>query len=79
MEEPPDQYRCRDDEQAEDLISTEGAPLEFAPFVFGDLLVVRLDAAFNHVGAMPGTTDQYRWIAMSRSEHLAEEFRRSLT
>ena len=66
MEEPPEQYRCRDDEHAEDLIAAEGAPLDLAPFVFGDLLVVRLDAAFDHVCAAFGTTDQYRWITIAQ-------------
>jgi hypothetical protein len=50
MEEPPDEYRGRDDEQPERLIAAKGAALDFTPFLFGDLLRVRLDAAFNHVG-----------------------------
>jgi len=49
MKEPPDQYRRRDDEQSENLIAPKGAPLDLAPFVFGNLLTVRLDAAFNHL------------------------------
>jgi len=49
MKEPPDQYRRRDDEQSEDLIAAKGAALNFAPLVLGDLLTVRLDAAFNHL------------------------------
>jgi hypothetical protein len=49
VEEPQDQYCSRDDEHAEDLIASKCAPLDFSPFVFGDVLIVRLDAAFNHV------------------------------
>ena len=49
MEEPPDQYRSCNDQHAEDLIASKCASLDFSPFVFGDLLIVRLDAAFNHV------------------------------
>ena len=68
MEEPPDQYRCGDDQHAEDLVAAKGAPLDLAPFVFGDLLVVRLDAAFDHVCAASVTIDQYRWIATAYLE-----------
>lgn len=57
VEEPPDQYRCSDDEHAEDLVAAEGAPLDLAPFVFGDLLIMRLDAAFDHSAQRWVTTD----------------------
>ena len=40
--------RRGDDQQAEDLVAPEGAPLFGAPLVFGDLLLIRLDAAFDH-------------------------------
>jgi len=62
MEEPPHQYHRRNDEHAEDLVAAKGTPLKFASLVFGDLLIVRLDAAFNHECAAWMTTEQYRWV-----------------
>jgi hypothetical protein len=49
VEEPPDEDCCRDDDQPECLIAAKCSALDFAPLLFGDLLRVRLDAAFNHV------------------------------
>ena len=48
MEESPDDDSGRDDEQAKDLIAAEGATLFLAALLFGNLLSVRLDAAFDH-------------------------------
>lgn len=48
MEEPPDQYRRCNDQQPEHLVAPERPPLHPPPFVLGDLLLMRLDAAFNH-------------------------------
>jgi hypothetical protein len=77
MEEPPDQYRRGNHQQSEHLIATECATLKLAALEFGELLIVRLDAAFNHSlgrsdpgGQAPGTTHQYRfsfdWIGSLR-------------
>ena len=48
MKEPPHQYRRRDDEHAEDLVAAKRMSLDLPPFLLGDLLLMRLDAAFNH-------------------------------
>ena len=48
MEKPPDKNCRGNDEQSERLVTPERTPLHLAPFVFGYLLIVRLDAAFNH-------------------------------
>ena len=48
MEEPEHQDRRSEDEQAECLVAPEGAALFFTPVFFGELLLVRLDAGFNH-------------------------------
>lgn len=48
MEEPPHQNRRRNHEQPERLIAPERAALRLAAFFFGNLLLVRLDPAFDH-------------------------------
>jgi len=48
VEEPPGEDCCSDDEQAEGLVAAEGPALEVAALGFGQLLVVGLDAAFDH-------------------------------
>ena len=48
MEEPPDQYRRRNNQQPKHLVAPKRTPLNIAPLVFGNLLLVRLDPAFNH-------------------------------
>jgi len=48
VEEPPDAGGRSEDEQADDLIAPVDAPLPVAPLLLGDLLLVRLDAGFNH-------------------------------
>src|SRR6185312_12492482 len=47
--QPPSAYRCGQNKQAEDLISSIDAPLFFAPLLLGNLLLMRLDAAFDHL------------------------------
>ncbi len=54
MEEPPGEDRGGDDEQAECLIATECTSLFVAALVFGQLLLERLDAAFDHACALFG-------------------------
>jgi len=54
MKEPPDEDGCGDDEQAEGLIAAEEAALFGAALVFGQLLLVGLDAAFDHACALFG-------------------------
>ena len=48
VEEPPDEDRRSDDEQAEGLIAAKEAALLGAALIFGELFGVRLDAAFDH-------------------------------
>jgi hypothetical protein len=48
VEQPPDEDDTCNDDQAERLIPAKRPALHFSPFVFGDLLIVRLDAGFNH-------------------------------
>jgi len=48
VEEPPDEDGGSDDEKAEGLIAAEEAALCLSPFVFGELLIVRFNAAFDH-------------------------------
>lgn len=46
-----------DDEQAEGRVAAKGAELGLTPLFFGELLGVRLDAAFDHcVCAVQGST-----------------------
>ncbi len=49
MEEPPNKDHRRNNKQAEGLVAMECAPLFFAPLLLGHLLLIRLDAAFNHL------------------------------
>ena len=51
MEESPDDDSSREDEHAKDLIAAEGATLFRAALLFGNLLSVRLDTAFDHAGS----------------------------
>jgi hypothetical protein len=46
--QPPGAYRCGQNKQAEDLISSIDTPLFFAPLLLGNLLLMRLDAGFDH-------------------------------
>jgi hypothetical protein len=70
VEEPPHEDGGGDDEQAEGLIAAEEAALFGAALVFGQLLLVRLDAAFDHAlcslrrmrRAHRFTTHQYRGL-----------------
>jgi len=48
MEEPPNHDYPRYDQQTEHLIAPVEPPLLGAPGIFGDLLEVRFDAAFDH-------------------------------
>jgi len=54
MEEPPDEDDRRNDEQAEGLVATEESALFSAALVFGQLLLIGLDAAFDHACALFG-------------------------
>jgi hypothetical protein len=58
VEGRPDEDCVRDDEKAEDLIAAKGSPLLAAPLVFGQLLLIRLDAAFNHACALFSGCDE---------------------
>ena len=53
VEEPPDENHHSDDEEAEGLIAPKGSQLFDAPLFFGELFLIRLDAAFNHGGLAP--------------------------
>lgn len=53
MKKPPHQYGRRYDEHPEDLITPKCTPLNLAPLLLGNLLIVRLDAAFNHECTAP--------------------------
>jgi hypothetical protein len=57
VEEPPDEDRRRNDEQAEGLVAAEKAALVGAALVFGQLLQVWLDTAFDHACALFGGCD----------------------
>jgi hypothetical protein len=71
MKEPPDQYRRRNDQHPEHLVAPERPPLHLPPFVLGDLLLIRLNAAFNHVGAALGVPPKkYGWIEFQPSPAL---------
>jgi hypothetical protein len=59
VEEPPDKDHGRDNEQAEGLVPAEGSTLLVAALVFGQLLVMRLDAAFDHACALFGKRDMH--------------------
>ncbi len=48
MPQPPGADHRRQNQQPENLIPPEDAPLRFAPFLLGDLLLVRLDESFSH-------------------------------
>lgn len=48
MEQPPDKYRRRNNQQPEHLVAPKRTPLHLASLIFGNLLLVRLDPAFNH-------------------------------
>jgi hypothetical protein len=52
VEEPPDENRGGNDEQAEGLVAAEEAALFGAALVRGQLLLVGLDAAFDHACAL---------------------------
>ena len=54
VEEPPDEDRSGDEEEAEGLVAAEGSTLLDAPLVFGQLFLVWLDAAFDHACALFG-------------------------
>jgi hypothetical protein len=49
MKEPPSEDHGGNDHQAECLVSLGCAPLLSPTQFFGDMLLVRLDAAFDHV------------------------------
>jgi hypothetical protein len=48
MPDPPGADHHRQNQQSQNLITPEDAPLRFAPFLLGDLLLVRLDEASSH-------------------------------
>jgi hypothetical protein len=48
MPQPPGADHHRHNQQSENLISPEDAPLRVAPFLLGDLLLVRLDESSSH-------------------------------
>lgn len=48
MKEPPDEDSRGNHQHAEGLVSPEYTALFRTPLLFGDLLLVRLDSAFNH-------------------------------
>jgi len=48
MNQPINKNRRGDNEQPEHLIPPEDARLLGAPILFGNLLIVRLDAGLNH-------------------------------
>lgn len=72
MREPPDENHRSDDKQPKRLVPTKRTPLHLAALMFGDLLIVRLDAAFYHRNSADFTTDQYRgtldFDGLSRTE-----------
>jgi hypothetical protein len=71
MKEPPDQYRRPNDQDPEHLVAPKRPPLNLAPLVFRDLLLIRLNAAFNHEGAALGVPpNKYRWIEFQPSPAL---------
>jgi hypothetical protein len=53
VEEPPDKNHGCHDEQTEGLVAAEGSTLLIAPLIFGQLLLVGLDAAFDHACILP--------------------------
>ena len=48
MEEPPGKDDCGEEDEADGLISDEGAALREAAFVFGELFAEGLDAGVDH-------------------------------
>ena len=72
VEEPPGQDRSGHDEQTKGLVAAESSALLVAPLVFGQLLFVGLDAAFDHAialfrgcdGTRRFTTHQYMAAAV---------------
>ena len=52
VEERPQKHRRSHQQQAEHLIAPVAPGLLGAPRIFGDLLVVRLDAGFNQCGSL---------------------------
>ena len=56
VEEPPDEDCNGDDEEAKSLVAPEESTLFGATLVFGQLLMERLDAAFDHACALSGAT-----------------------
>jgi hypothetical protein len=48
MKKPPDENHSRNDQEPKHLVPAKSPSLAFAPLLLGHLLLVRLDAAFNH-------------------------------
>jgi len=48
MQQPPEADRGGENHQSEDLVTPERVPLPLARLLLGDLLVIRLDAGFDH-------------------------------
>lgn len=53
MEEPPEEDRCRDDEEAKCLVADGGLALSIAALIFGYLFAIGLDAGFDDGSALP--------------------------
>jgi hypothetical protein len=54
MKKPPHKSRHRDHHQPKRLVALEEPRLLFAPFLLGNLLLMRPDAGFNHGEILSG-------------------------